>query len=1412
MASSENQNQVGGGFDVQRFFKTSNLSNPNPTSSPPPGYEITPSASQPSPSYTSPQLANTSNFQPGPFSYPPHTSPYHPYMHYSPDTVQNAHPPLRPPFSNAPLPTIPPSFPQQQPQASPPQLPSSGVPAPNPGARLMALLGTQSSGGDHVVPPINPDFSPPGVTSSPESYPQLRANTPAIPPVPPLSLTSPPPLATPSRVPSCKLPKGRHISCDHMVYDIDERLPGEVQPQLEVNPITKYGSDPGLVIGRQIAVNATYICYGLKLGAVRVLNINTASRHLLRGYSQRVTDMAFFAEDVHLLASASGDGRVFIWKITEDLNEEDKSQITGKLILAIQMVGDRELFHPRVCWHTHKQEILMVGIGNSVFGIDTMKVTKGKFFSEEELIRCPLDKPIDGIYCIGKHDGDVTDLSICQWMSSRLASASKDGTVKIWGERKSGPIAVLKPHDGQPVNSVTFSVAPERPDHIVLCTSGPLSRELKIWASASEEGWLLHSEAEHWKCVQTLELKSSAESHADNAFFNQVVVLSHAGLILLANAKKNAIYAIHVEYGPNPAATRMDYITEFTVTMPILSLTGTSVALSERECIIQIYCVQTQAIQQYALDLALCLPPPLERVVSDVVPTCPRVSSSDGFPVTGSMQGDPVNVGTKSPIHESSPDYASAGSQCGSSEVPDSVVTKEEPKQNILLPASSGGDNVHRQSLTQPPNSGISEGLAGYRSAPESFEQGASPTENHLDNGKLESTLVSLSDGPSKDDIGGSAPLESAEDNKPVMAGTSVTFDLKNIPTYLITPSDILAMGTSNENTPASQDFKTEGPMIQDDRTQERDTHSKEVKKIDVELKVVGRGEKVSQEVEAEPEKETPILMVDKRERVFYSQAGIACTMATECRPLLSEVIELNVAPQVEDSGLVDKKEHSRDSCVESQGPAKDVVGKSTETSVQGLVPPSPPTGTKIKKHKLKASQPSMSCSTNLSPFNSTDSSVGEPSSSSGSSAEAACAQILAMQDPLNQLITMQREMQKQMAAMITIPISKEGKRIEAALGRQIDKMIKANFDAMWARILEENTKHEKIERDHLQQMTALISNITNKDLPAMMDKTLKKEIAAISPNITKAIISVLEKTIPSAVADSFQKGVGDKAASQLEKSLYLKLETTLLKLIQAQFQTSVKQALQDALRSTLENSLIPAFEVSCKKMFEQVDATCRKEMGEYIANIQQQFESTHATLALGLRDGISKLSSAVQTLNNEVADGQQKILAFAVASTNPVMDLIGSAQVSNGPKVEARLDPTKEVGRLVSEHKFEEAFVAALQRTDLSLVSWLCSQVDLPGILSTVPLPLSQGVLLSLVQQLACDLGNDTSQKLSWVAEAAMALNPSDALIMMHARPILEQVYQMLVRQKATLTSPNEVNNVRMVMHVMSSMLKTCR
>lgn len=75
---------------------------------------------------------------------------------------------------------------------------------------------------------------------------------------------------------------------------------------------------------------------------------------------------------------------------------------------------------------------MVVGFGKAVLRIDTTKVGKGESFSAESPLKFSLDKLIDGVQLVGKHDGEVTELSMCQWMTSRLVSASMDGTVSIY--------------------------------------------------------------------------------------------------------------------------------------------------------------------------------------------------------------------------------------------------------------------------------------------------------------------------------------------------------------------------------------------------------------------------------------------------------------------------------------------------------------------------------------------------------------------------------------------------------------------------------------------------------------------------------------------------------------------------------------------------------------------------------------------------------------------------------------------------------------------------------------------------------------------------------------------------------------------------------------------------------------------
>jgi len=117
----------------------------------------------------------------------------------------------------------------------------------------------------------------------------------------------------------------------------------------------------------------------------------------------------------------------------------------------------------------------------------------------------------------------------------------------------------------------------------------------------------------------------------------------------------------------------------------------------------------------------------------------------------------------------------------------------------------------------------------------------------------------------------------------------------------------------------------------------------------------------------------------------------------------------------------------------------------------------------------------------------------------------------------------MQKEMQKQMTMTVTVPVTKEGRRLEAALGRSMEKAVKSNADALWARIQEENAKNEKLLRDRFQHVTGLITNFMNKDLPAVLEKTVKKEMTSVAQALVRSMSPAIEKTLSSTIAESFQ-------------------------------------------------------------------------------------------------------------------------------------------------------------------------------------------------------------------------------------------------------------------------------------------------
>ncbi len=94
---------------------------------------------------------------------------------------------------------------------------------------------------------------------------------------------------------------------------------------------------------------------------------------------------------------------------------------------------------------------------------------------------------------------------------------------------------------------------------------------------------------------------------------------------------------------------------------------------------------------------------------------------------------------------------------------------------------------------------------------------------------------------------------------------------------------------------------------------------------------------------------------------------------------------------------------------------------------------------------------------------------------------------------------------------------------VSGALGQRMEKVLKAHVDAMWARLAEENAKREKLERERVQQVTTLLTNFVNKDMPVALERGFKKEFAAIGPAVAQAVLPPLQNVVATTVAESFQ-------------------------------------------------------------------------------------------------------------------------------------------------------------------------------------------------------------------------------------------------------------------------------------------------
>ena len=105
----------------------------------------------------------------------------------------------------------------------------------------------------------------------------------------------------------------------------------------------------------QIAVNARYICYGLRAGQIRVLHKDTAMRALLRGHTQQIADMRFAPSDKDdIIASFGVDGQLFVKRVVASEDAIDEQLLMQLTVVSCHMLVSHSTISISSQLHTHR--------------------------------------------------------------------------------------------------------------------------------------------------------------------------------------------------------------------------------------------------------------------------------------------------------------------------------------------------------------------------------------------------------------------------------------------------------------------------------------------------------------------------------------------------------------------------------------------------------------------------------------------------------------------------------------------------------------------------------------------------------------------------------------------------------------------------------------------------------------------------------------------------------------------------------------------------------------------------------------------------------------------------------------------------------------------------------------------------
>ncbi|KAF1772222.1 WD40-repeat-containing domain [Phytophthora cactorum] len=246
----------------------------------------------------------------------------------------------------------------------------------------------------------------------------------------------------------------------------------------------------------------------------------------------------------------------------------------------------------------------------------------------------------------GQTSGQINDMAFSPGNGECVVTAGSDGFVQVYrvqGRLPGQPaefIQRFEPFSGEAVNSLHF-YGGNFLNQPGLLIGGEANTQLSLWNAALTENTPP-------VCYQTVTLRD--ETRGDSSQIHETILDSTTQFLFVADRSKPLVYAFHLAPSADARTPRrFDNVTEFALAYPVLSMgllnrtsqsqparDGSDVAsaLGGLNFTMQLYCLQTQAIQRYHVGARECYIPGVRGSLEDEVEAGENVGQTVGAVTT----------------------------------------------------------------------------------------------------------------------------------------------------------------------------------------------------------------------------------------------------------------------------------------------------------------------------------------------------------------------------------------------------------------------------------------------------------------------------------------------------------------------------------------------------------------------------------------------------------------------------------------------------------------------------------------------------------------------------------------------------------------------------------------------------------